>query len=476
MAEKRRGRQTPTVGFTLPYRESKGSEAIELYQKSGRTAQEWQCNLINDMLGLTEDGLWVHSRFGFSVPRQNGKNEVISIREIYGLFNGERMLHTAHRTATSRAAWERDIMLIESIGVHEIKGDCRSGYRSGKSKGQEWIEFDEKHGGGRVAFRTRSTTGGLGETYDCLIIDEAQEYQDDHESALKYTIVSSENPQTLFLGTPPTPYSSGTIFPNLRRDILTGNKKNAGWAEWSIEEKLDCHDVDAWYQTNPSLGYTLTERAIEDEIGNDTDDFNIQRLGLWISYNQKSDISRNLWNSCLTDSINIVGKIAIGIKFALDGSSVSVSVAGKQEDGSTFTECFSRRLMRDGIDWIVQFLSGIDGQYTKVAIDGANGIELLSKAMQDAGLKKPVVMNTREFIAANALFMAGLNAKTILHMEQPSVTQIATNVEKRAIGTGGGYGFKTTNLSYDITILDSMIIACWACEEFYKKSGQKASY
>lgn len=476
MEAKRFGRQTPTVGFTLPYRDSLGDEAIALYEKSGRIAMDWQRSLINDILAINDDGLWVHTRFGFSLPRQNGKNEVVAIREIRGLFSGERILHTAHRTATSRAAWERDVKIIESMGIHEIKGKIRSGYTSGKSKGQEWIEFDEAHGGGLIAFRTRSTTGGLGETYDVLVIDEAQEYQDEQESALKYTIVSSDNPQTIFLGTPPTPYSSGTIFPHLRQDILTGKKSNAGWAEWSIEDRTDVRNKDAWYQTNPSLGYKLTERAIYDEIGQDDDDFNIQRLGLWISYNQKSAISRIQWDACKVERFSIKGPITIGIKFSKDGGSVSLSVAGKQEDGSTFAECYACRSMRDGIGWIVSFLRGIDGQYTKVCVDGASGIEMLTKAMTEAGLKKPYEVTVKEVIAAYSAFEAGINSRTLLHMEQPSVTQVVTNVEKRAIGSSGGFGFKATNLSYDISILDSIALAAWGAETFKAKKKQKISY
>lgn len=474
--EKRYGRQTPTVGFTLPYKATKGHEAIELYERSGRTAFEWQKALIYDILGQTDDGLWVHSRFGFSVPRQNGKNEIITIREIYGLFNGERILHTAHRTMTSRAAWERCVMLLEKSGIHEIRGECKSGYSSGKSRGQEWIEMDDAHGGGRVSYRTRSSTGGLGETYDCLVIDEAQEYQDDQESALKYTIVSSQNPQTLFLGTPPTPYSSGTIFPDFRRDILTGARKNAGWAEWSIEEKADAHDVDAWYETNPSLGYTLTERAIEDEIGEDVNDFNIQRLGLWISYNQKSAISLNEWNACLVDSIDIIGKLSVGIKFAKDGGSVSLAVAGKRRDERTFVECYACRTMRDGVDWICQFLKSINGQYVKVVADGQNGLDLLTKAVKDYKLKPIYIATVKDVVSAAAAFELGINQKTLVHMEQVSATQVVTNCEKRAIGSNGGFGYKATSTDYDISILESMMLAAWAVDSFKETGNVRVSY
>ena len=49
----------------------------------------------------------------------------------------------------------------------------------------------------------------------------------------------------------------------------------------------DPRNKDAWYETNPSLGYHLKERAILDEIGEDDLDFNIQRLGFWTKQNLK---------------------------------------------------------------------------------------------------------------------------------------------------------------------------------------------
>lgn len=80
MAENRKGRQTPTQSVTLPYRETKGQEAIDYYNETGRTAQKWQELLTYDILAVKEEGPWVHTKFGFSVPCRNGKNEVISIK------------------------------------------------------------------------------------------------------------------------------------------------------------------------------------------------------------------------------------------------------------------------------------------------------------------------------------------------------------------------------------------------------------
>ena len=233
----RKGRQTPTQSHILPYRRSLGTKAAALYNTSGRKAQEWQKRMLKDIMACTQGkGLWVHTKFGFSVPRRNGKNEVLLIREMYGLAElGEHILHTAHRTTATHAAWERLYDRLEKLEGIEIV----SSYRA---YGKEHIELSN---GGKIEFRTRTSKGGLGEGFDLLVIDEAQEYQDDQESALKYVVTDSRNPQTIFIGTPPTPVSSGTVFTKFRTDVLAGTKENAGWAEWSVEHETDPHDREA---------------------------------------------------------------------------------------------------------------------------------------------------------------------------------------------------------------------------------------
>lgn len=477
MDEKRIGRQEPTVGYTLPYTKSDGEKAIEIYEKTGRIAFDWQKGLIEDMLALNDDDLWVHTSFGYSVPRQNGKNEVVAMRELYGLMNGERILHTAHRTSTSRSAWERLTGLLDALGIGEKCADNPQGYTSGKSKGQEYVFLPDDWGGGRIQFRTRTTTGGLGETYSTLIIDEAQEYQDDQASALKYTIVSADNPQTIYLGTPPTPVSSGTRFPDYRKKTLCGERKNSGWAEWSVSELTEPNNIDAWYETNPSLGLKLTERAIDDEIEDDPTDFNIQRLGLWISYNQKSVISKREWRDLLVDTLpTFTGQLGIGIKFNKDGSSVALSVAVKTTDAHIFAETIACHSMRDGLDWVISFLMPLKGQYCKVIADGANGYELLTKAMKDAGLKPPIAPKVKEYIDANSKFEQMVFQKELIHMDQQGVERVVTNCEKRPIGSAGGFGYKSISLDADIAILDSMILAVYCVNEYAKRKKQTISY
>ena len=402
----RLGRQTPTKSVILPYDKTYGQDAIDIYEKSKRTAQEWQKLLIYDMLAYNDDNLWVHTKFGYSVPRRNGKNEVVTIREIYGLINGEQILHTAHRTPTSSSAFYRLLKLLEDAGYKD-----KQDYIVHKQYGLETIEFLKSDG--KASFRTRTSKGGLGEGFDLMIIDEAQEYQDDQETTLKYVVSSSKNPQTIFCGTPPTMVSSGTVFAKMRNKTLIGETENTGWSEWSVDNLTKPNDIEAWYETNPSLGTIFTERIIKDEIGDDELDFNIQRLGYWSKRNLKSFISEVQWNELKVDELpKLKGKLYVGIKYGVDGLNVAMSIACKTDTEKIFVETIDCQPKRNGDNWIMKFLS--QANIEKVVVDG-NGSQILEEEMKEAHLKAPVLPKVGEVITANDLFKTSLDQGLICH-------------------------------------------------------------
>ena len=468
MPDKKIGNQRPTQSLVLPYEKTIGDEAIKVYEKTGRAAQEWQELLIYDMMARNEEDLWMHTKFGYAVPRRNGKNEVVIMRELWGLMNGERILHTAHRTSTSHAAWERICKLLAKAGYVE-----KEDFKSLKQQGLESVEMLINEG--VLNFRTRSSKGGLGEGYDLLVIDEAQEYQDDEESALKYVVSDSKNPQTVFCGTPPTAVSSGTVFSKLRKAALGGETKNTAWEEWSVEKMSDVRDKKLWYLCNPSLGTILTERSIEDEIGPDEVDFNIQRLGLWVKYNQKSAITKAEWEKLIVPKMPKFNKsLFAGIKYGKDGSNAALSVAVKTQEGKIFIEGIDCQPVRNGTGWIIEYLKRM--QPKGIVIDGANGQQLLSEELKERKIKGVVMPTVKEIIAANALFEQGIFSEKICHTNQPSMAQAASNCEKRQIGSNGGFGYKALKDGIEIALLDSAILAHWACSEGKTRKKQKVYY
>lgn len=466
---KRFGNQNPTQSVKLKSKSTLGDKAIAIYEKGKYKAMPWQKNLINIMLGVNEDGLWTHTKFAYAVPRRNGKNEIVIMREMYALLNGEKVFHTAHRVQTSHSAWEKLVRRLQEAGYVEDKD-----FTTLKAKGAEKIEFIETDG--RVEFRTRTTTGGLGEEADLLVIDEAQEYTEDQVTALQYILAASKNPQTIYCGTPPTMVSSGTVFKDLRDQALEGGSLNTAWCEWSVEEESDVYDVDLWYKTNPALGYTISERSIGDEITKDHLDFNIQRLGYWVQYNQQSAITETEWEELKVKSLpTLVSGLSVGIKYGKDGKNVAMSIAVRTLSKKIFVEALDIRSVKEGNQWIINWLLSLDIE--NVIIDGAGAQSILRDEMKDYKLPKPVLPTVKEIIIANSKFEQAVFGKKILHNDQASLSAVITNSEKRPIGTQGGFGYKSQYEDRDIALMDSVILAYYICSEDRKiKTKQQIYY
>ena len=459
------GSQIPS--FTnVEYTETRGQEAIDLYKSTTQALLEWQEIQINGIMATNPDGLWKHMVYGLCVSRRNGKGEILAAREFDGIINlNEKICHTAHRTTTSHDAFNRLYTLLKKAGYEEHSRKQKvmpeRSFFASKQYGLEHIEIS---GGGIIDFRTRTNNGGLGEGFDLLIIDEAQEYTSKQESALIYTVSASKNPQTIMVGTPPTVISGGDVFVRLRESIIANKAPDTGWSEWSIDEQTDnVDDVDLCYKYNPSLGSILSERNIRGELAGDPLDFNIQRLGLWVSYNQKSTISEAEWSDLkLGKKPQLEDRLFLGIKYGRDGANVSMSIAAKTKDGKVFVETIDCVSVRSGNKWMMDYFKNPKVQ--SIAIDGASGQQILADQMNKEGIKKkPILPTVREIVLANSMFEQDLYAKKIVHSGQPSLAQVVTNCEKRPIGKNGGFGYRSLVESYDISIMDSAILAYWLC-------------
>lgn len=475
---KRIGEPVPSFTNIQQTAESKGKQAIALYAATKQKLMEWQQTQIIGLMARDERKLWAYPDWCLSLSRRNGKGEILAARELWGILAaGEKILHTAHRTSTSHDAYERLYRLLIKGGFEERprkKGKGLPGtFYASKQYGLETIII---YGGGEIHFRTRTDTGGLGEGFDVLVVDEAQEYTSKQQSALTYTVSAAKNPQTILVGTPPTDTSKGDVFSKIRKTVMDGTAKMVGWTEWSIEKMTeDVEDIDLWYRYNPSLGIILRERNIRREITTGVVDFNVQRLGLWLSYKQDSAISLQEWNDVRVDDVpELEPRRYWGIKFGIDGTNVSMSVASKTTDGRVYTEHIGIEPVRSGTDWIIEFLR--NPKTAGMVIDGASGQQIMVDAIKEAKIgKKPVLPTVKEIIAANALFESGLQGN-LAHVEQETVTRIVTNCEKRAIGANGGFGYRSQVEDADVAVMDSMILAYWLAATAKQQAPQIINY
>jgi hypothetical protein len=96
--------------------------------------------------------------------------------------------------------------------------------------------------------------------------------------------------------------------------------------------------------------------------------------------------------------------------------------------------------------------------------------------MKDARLRPPILPTVKEVISANSAFEQAVYKKSICHAGQPSLTEVISNCDKRPIGSSGGFGYRSQLEDYDIALMDSAILAHWACITAKPVVKQKIKY
>ena len=126
------------------------------------------------------------------------------------------------------------------------------------------------------------------------------------------------------------------------------------------------------------------------------------------------------------------------------------------------------------MQWIINFLKSADIE--KIVVDGASGQELLAAEMKEFGIQKPILPTVKEIITANSLWEQSIARQTLCHSDQPSLTAVVTNCDKRNIGSNGGFGYKSLYDDRDISLMDSALLAHWACYTTKPRKKQKSYY
>lgn len=99
--------QRPRVHVAPPSDQTFGDLAATFAADYGLTPDPWQQIVLDDWLAEF-DGRYAALTCGLACPRQNGKNAILEVRELFGMVGrGEKILHTAHEVKTARKAFKR---------------------------------------------------------------------------------------------------------------------------------------------------------------------------------------------------------------------------------------------------------------------------------------------------------------------------------------------------------------------------------
>lgn len=460
------GDQNPTYRYCTEYKKSEGGYATEISRAYALPPLPWQELILNDWLAVDESGKLLNNFCVLEVPRQNGKTGVSDPRETWGLIKrAEQILHTAQEYQTAKKAFDR---LRKKFGTR--KNDPYAEYPELNalvdhytvSAGQMVLDLTN---GGHIEFRTRGNNAdmGRGGTFDLVVIDEAQAYTEEQDASLSplNSAAPSGSPQTILMGTPPKPGDKGIVFTRAIEKMHETPEKGDCIHEWSTPEIGDTSNKGRWYKSNPSLGYHLLEEAIAKDAAKMAPDvFAREHLGFLVKriVFENYAIDRKAWESCKSSDPKPDGKVAYGVKFSADGS--TVCLAGAVLGETVRVSLIDIRTTAHGTRWLADWLNARYQKACCVVIDGRNGVEVLIDRLTDTwkmkgSIRKPSV---NDVIASVSMITDAINEGSLTWYEgQEILNDSATSVIKRPIGKSGGYGFGGENS----TPIEACALALW---------------
>lgn len=488
ITQKRYGNQKPRIDIYKNGDIWLADKTIELLDSYGVHLLPWQKSIIYRWMAVEQDEFgewkWVNTDCGLLVPRQNGKSELIICRIIGGMiFLGEAIIYTAHSDNTVKEIKRRILQFF-----YDAEEEIRDMLTDEFDKEPKSLDYVELRNRARCVFRTRTRTNGLGSTNDTLIKDEAQEETDAQQEALLPTISSgkTQNHQTISAGTPPSGGGTGTVFVRTRKAVLDGKATDVCWQEWSVETITDPSDEDAWYLANPSLGYFLMKSAVKAEAHKmAVDSFNKMRLGWIAGVENMRAISDDQWLPLAVQADTYPGgsdkhkvplpenpSLVYAVKFAPDGSSVSLAVGVNMPNGLVHVEILDRRPISAGTSWLSAFLLERWRKAHKIIIDGASGTQLLVEELvrSERKLTKRILTpNVKEAGAAYAAFYEGIEHKKFTHFDQPALNLSIRTVKRRSIGRDGMFGYASMNSDIQSDPTEAAAFAYYGAVRFKKE-------
>lgn len=465
--------QRPRLHVARPAEETFGDLAAEFSAAYGLIPDPWQRLVLDDWLGRSA-GRWTHLSCGLSCPRQNGKNAIVEVRELFGMVGrGEKILHTAHEVKTARKAFKRlQFFFGRSVGDRAAKFPELNArvIELRNVNGQEAIFLEN---GGSVEIVARSKNSGRGFTADVLIMDEAQEMSDEDIEALMPTTSAAPlgDPQWIFTGTPPGPKVNGEVFTRTRGDALAGAARSC-WHEWSACEPGDLHLIDlddrkVWNGSNPSLGAhrsgELQLAVVEGERGKfSPEGFARERLGVWDDPQVAGMvIPLESWRTPCEDARSTFeGAPVVVVDVTPDRAKASIARAGLRSDGLPHGEVVANE---PGTQWVIPMLKAATVKPRRILVDASGPAGSLIAEGAAAGLLiEPV--STADHAKACGLLYDLVTEGRVRHGPDVLLELALAGAVKRDIGDGAWLWSRRNSL-VDISPLVAFTIAVWAVNE-----------
>ena len=260
----------------------------QLADELGVPLLPWQKYVLDDALKIQPNGKWARGTIGTLVARQSGKTHMMRMRILAGLyiFGEKNAIAMSQTRQLSLDTFKQTVDMAESLDWmrKRIK-------RVSRTNGQEELEvychhYPKSCNGKcerlrKYSIRAATSEGPRGSTADLLYVDELREI--DQPTWAAVTPVTRARPNAQIWITSNAGDITSEVLNGLRERALQFKSDRLAWYEWSAEPGSDIHDVKAWAQANPAMGYTVSQESIADSCAFDSKEaFMTEALCMWV--------------------------------------------------------------------------------------------------------------------------------------------------------------------------------------------------
>lgn len=159
----------------------------------------------------------------------------------------------------------------------------------------------------------------------------------------------------------------------------------------------------------------------------------------------KFAIPASTFESLAVDEAPTAGRAAYGVKFAVDGSEVSLAAA-RVHDGKGYVEQIRREPMGMGLGWLAEWIASRKGAGCCCVIDGKAGAQALVDKLGKMPVNYIITPTAAQVVAANATLVDMANERRLEWFRpQADLLESAVTSTRRRIGSSGGWGFGGEN-------------------------------
>jgi hypothetical protein len=446
---------------------------VELVQSTGRDLDIWQRYALKQTLQEREDGKWAALEVATIVARQNGKGDIITARQLGGLFlfGSQLSLYSAHefKTATEMFIRLRDMIM----NTDDLRKRVR---KVTEAHGEEGVELLN---GNRLRFIARSRGSGRGFSGDDIYLDEAFNLSSKAVGAIMPTMSARPNPQILYYSS--APHLDSEQLRKIQRRGREGTSKRLRYMEWAARNPgVSLDDRDAWYEANPALGIRISEEFVETEReAMDDDEFARERLGIGEDTTGAAVIDMAVWEELEDGASRRDGRIVIAADITPERSAGAIAFCGRRADSLWHVELHAHRR---GTGWMaaemVRLMKRPDvaaaviddkSQAATLIPDIRELVEEdkeLTRDDKEALLEKLIITTAQDMATACGYFydytlLDGETNPVLRHVGQASLTVAVSGATKRTMGTAGAWAWDRKSPAVDITPLVSVSLALW---------------